>query len=104
MIVHPDLREGVMTSCDIPTDIRPVLDNFSSIFPNLDLHKQEAIMKQTNGKDHLWFLENLESDRTDELRELIIKHEQEFSHEEAMLEFVRLTGWQEPGDSKLKRI
>jgi len=44
-IVHPDLREGMSVSCDVPTDIRPILDSFKSLYGDLDVSKMNQYIE-----------------------------------------------------------
>ena len=59
--IEPYLREGLWVSCDIPSDIRPVLENFGKLFEKFDVDKL-LTEKGSEPRLELWFLEHLEPD------------------------------------------
>ena len=107
-IVDPDVKEHLCSPCDIPEPVEPLIAEFDKLFPQgLDMTLLDELCAKTPDFRNLWFLEHIETEWRDKLREAIVKATDvskgnEYAH--VCLDTMKELGYEEGDDNKRKRI
>ena len=97
VILEPDLREQLNSSCDVPGDIEAIIYDFSTLFQQVDLSRLQE-------PKNLWFLQNLEPEVRESFLKAIEDQSGKHSISEAVLNHINATNFKESNNNKVHRI